>query len=198
MVSKPKIVPRMQERYNKEVLPALVSKLGRNNPHNLPRFQKIVVNMGVGSAVTEKKHLEEAFTALTTITGQKPLVCKARKSISNFKLRQGQDIGCKVTLRGARMYEFFDRLISLALPRVRDFRGLDPKGFDGNGNYNLGLNEMLVFPELNPDKYTRAQGMNITIVIAGKNDDESRELLRGMGLPFKVEEAKKSKKSEQA
>ncbi len=198
MVSKPKIVPRMQERYNKEVLPALVSKLGRNNPHNLPRFQKIVVNMGVGSAVTEKKHLEEAFTALTTITGQKPLVCKARKSISNFKLRQGQDIGCKVTLRGARMYEFFDRLISLALPRVRDFRGLDPKGFDGNGNYNLGLNEMLVFPELNPDKYTRAQGMNITIVIAGKNDDESRELLRGMGLPFKIEEAKKSKKSEQA
>ncbi|MBL8827201.1 MAG: 50S ribosomal protein L5 [Planctomycetaceae bacterium] len=192
------MVPRMQERYNKEVLPALVSKLGRNNPHNLPRFQKIVVNMGVGSAVTEKKHLEEAFTALTTITGQKPLVCKARKSISNFKLRQGQDIGCKVTLRGARMYEFFDRLISLALPRVRDFRGLDPKGFDGNGNYNLGLNEMLVFPELNPDKYTRAQGMNITIVIAGKNDDESRELLRGMGLPFKIEEAKKSKKSEQA
>lgn len=193
MVSKTKIVPRMMERYHKEVLPALAKKLGRTNVHNLPRMQKIVVNMGVGTAITEKKHLEEAVSAMTQITGQKPLICKARKSISNFKLRQGQDIGCKVTLRGARMYEFFDRLVSLALPRVRDFRGLDPQGFDGNGNYNLGLGEQLVFPELNPDKYTRTQGMNVTIVISGSSDDESRELLRNMGLPFKVEEAKKKK-----
>lgn len=193
MVSKTKIVPRMMERYHKEVLPALAKKLGRTNVHNLPRMQKIVVNMGVGTAITEKKHLEEAVSAMTQITGQKPLICKARKSISNFKLRQGQDIGCKVTLRGARMYEFFDRLVSLALPRVRDFRGLDPQGFDGNGNYNLGLGEQLVFPELNPDKYTRTQGMNVTIVISGSSDDESRELLRSMGLPFKVEEAKKKK-----
>jgi len=171
----------------------LKKNLGRTNPHDLPRLQKIVVNMGVGSAVTEKKHLEEAVSAMTQITGQKPLICKARKSISNFKLRQGQDIGCKVTLRGARMYEFFDRLVSLALPRVRDFRGLDPSGFDGNGNYNLGITETLAFPELNPDKYTRTQGMSITIVISGASDDESRELLRGMGLPFKVEEVKKKK-----
>lgn len=193
MVTKAKLVPRMLDRYQKEVLPALSQKLGRTNPHALPRFKKIVVNMGVGSAITEKKHLEDAIAAIAQITGQKPLICKARKSISNFKLRQGQEIGCKVTLRGARMFEFFDRLISIALPRVRDFRGLDPKGFDGAGNYNLGLGEQLVFPELNPDKFTRTQGMNVTIVISGGKDDESRELLRAMGLPFKVEEVKKKK-----
>ena len=193
MVSKKKIVPRFQERYQQEVRPKLAEKFGRTNPHALPRFNKIVVNMGVGSAITEKKHIEEAVSAMTTITGQKPLICKARKSISNFKLREGQEIGCKVTLRGARMYEFYDRLVSIALPRVRDFRGLDPKGFDGNGNYNLGLAEQLVFPELNADKYTRTQGMNVTIVISGGSDDESRELLRQMGLPFKVEEVKKKK-----
>jgi large subunit ribosomal protein L5 len=154
----------------------------------LPRLEKIVVNMGVGSAVAEKKNLEDAVAALTQITGQKPLVTKARKAIAGFKLREGLAIGCKVTLRGARMYEFLDRLVSLALPRVRDFRGLDPNSFDGQGNYSLGLSEQLVFPELNPDKFTRVQGMNVTIVMSGHNNDESRELLRALGFPFKVED----------
>lgn len=188
--SGPPPVPRLRERYEKEVLPALAKKLGRTNPHALPKLEKVVVNMGVGSAVAEKKNLEDAVTAMTQITGQKPLVTKARKAISGFKLREGLQIGCKVTLRGARMYEFLDRLISLALPRVRDFRGLDPNSFDGQGNYSLGLSEQLVFPELNPDKFTRVQGMNVTIVISGHSNDDSRELLRGLGLPFKVEEAK--------
>ncbi len=183
--------PRMAERYQKEILPALAEKLGRKNPMALPRLKKICVNMGVGSAIIEKKHMEEALSALTQITGQKPKLCKARKAISNFKLREGVDIGCMVTLRGSRMYEFLDRLVSLALPRVRDFRGVDPNGFDGQGNYNLGLVEQLVFPELNPDKYTKVQGMNITMVISGSSDDDSRELLRGFGMPFKTEGGKK-------
>jgi large subunit ribosomal protein L5 len=181
--------PRLKERYEKQVLPALGEKLGRTNRLSLPRLQKIVINMGVGSAISEKKHLEDAVSALTQIAGQKPAVTRSRKSIANFRLREGQEIGCKVTLRGARMYEFLDRLISIALPRVRDFRGLDPNAFDGRGNYSLGLVEQLVFPELNPDKYTRVQGMNITIVMSTDSNDESRELLRGMGMPFKVEEA---------
>ncbi|HXT58635.1 MAG TPA: 50S ribosomal protein L5 [Pirellulales bacterium] len=180
--------PRLQERYQKEVLPGLEKKLGRTNRLSLPRLQKIVINMGVGSAISEKKHLEEAVSALTQISGQKPAVTRSRKSIANFKLREGQEIGCKVTLRGVRMYEFLDRLISIALPRVRDFRGLDPNAFDGRGNYSLGLVEQLVFPELNPDKYTRVQGMNISIVTSTDSNDESRELLRGFGMPFKTEE----------
>lgn len=187
------VVPRLLERYVQEVRPALAQKFERTNPHSLPRIEKVVVNMGVGSAITEKKHLEDAVAALTQIAGQKPIVTKARQSVANFKLREGQAIGTKVTLRGNRMYEFLDRLFSLALPRVRDFRGLSTKAFDGNGNYSLGLSEQLVFPELNPDKFLRVQGMNITIVISGGNDDESRELLRLMGLPFKTEEDKKSK-----
>ncbi len=186
----PPPTPRLLERYNKEILPALSKKLGRTNPHSLPRIQKVVVNMGVGEAITEKKYLEEAVAAMTQITGQKPLVTKSRHAIAGFKLRENLAIGCKVTLRGARMYEFLDRLISLALPRVRDFRGLSPKGFDGHGNYSLGLSEQLVFPELNPDKFTRTQGMNITVVISGASDDDSRELLRQMGLPFRVTESK--------
>jgi large subunit ribosomal protein L5 len=185
--------PRLQERYWKEILPGLKEKLGRDNIHSLPRLEKIVVNMGVGQAVTDKKYMEDAVAALTQITGQKPIVCKARKSVAGFKLREGMEIGCKVTLRGARMYEFLDRLISLALPRVRDFRGLNPGAFDGHGNYNLGLTEQLVFPELNPDKFTRPQGMNITMVISTESDGDSRELLRGFGLPFKVEEPKGAK-----
>jgi large subunit ribosomal protein L5 len=188
--SGPPPTPRLRERYEKEVLPALAKKLGRTNPHALPKLEKIVVNMGVGSAVAEKKNLEDAVAALTQITGQKPLVTKARKAISGFKLREGLQIGCKVTLRGARMYEFLDRLISLALPRVRDFRGLDPNSFDGQGNYSLGLSEQLVFPELNPDKFTRVQGMNVTMVITGRSNEDSRELLRALGFPFKVEDAK--------
>jgi large subunit ribosomal protein L5 len=186
-VQKP-ATPRLLERYEKEILPALAAKLGRSNRMSLPRLQKIVVNMGVGSAVTEKKHIEEAVAALAQITGQKPLVTKSRQAIAGFKLREGMPIGCKVTIRGARMYEFLDRLISLALPRVRDFRGLNPNGFDGRGNYSLGLSEQLVFPELNPDKFLRPQGMNVSIVCSSDSNDESRELLRGFGMPFKVDE----------
>ncbi len=183
---KPAVKPRLQVKYEQEILPKLKKELGRDNRLALPRLQKIVINMGVGSAITEKKHLEEAVLALTQISGQKPSVTRARKSIAGFRLREGMAIGCRVTLRAARMYEFLDRLISLALPRVRDFRGLNPKGFDGNGNYSLGLSEQLVFPELNPDKFTRTQGMNITLVISGSSDDESRLLLREFGMPFRA------------
>ena len=181
---------RFLEQYEKEILPGLAEKLGRKNRLSLPRLKKIVVNMGVGSAITEKKHLDEAVDTMSQITGQKPMVCVARKSIAGFRLREGQKIGCKVTLRGKRMYEFLDRLISLALPRVRDFRGLNPKAFDGHGNYSLGLSEQLVFPELNPDKINRVQGMNISIVTSVESDDEARELLRGFGMPFKTADQK--------
>jgi large subunit ribosomal protein L5 len=184
--------PRMQEKYEKEVLPALAEKLGRKNRLSLPRLEKIVVNMGVGAATQEKKFLESAVEAMTQISGQKPIVTIARKAISAFKLREGMAIGCKVTLRGRRMYEFMDRLISLALPRVRDFRGISRTAFDGHGSYSLGLSEQLVFPELNPDKFTRAQGMNITIVVRNASDDESRELLARMGMPFQAETADKA------
>jgi large subunit ribosomal protein L5 len=180
-------VPRLKQRYEQEILPALKQKLGRENRLSLPRLEKVVVSMGVGSAITDKKHIDDAVSAMAEITGQKPLICKAKKSIANFRLRQGLAIGCKVTLRGARMYEFLDRLIALVLPRVRDFRGLNPNAFDGNGNYSLGLTEQLVFPELNPDKYLRAQGMNIAICCSAHSDDESRELLRMIGLPFRTE-----------
>jgi large subunit ribosomal protein L5 len=179
-------VPRLKEKYQKEIRPALAAKLGRTNPHALPRLQKIVLNMGVGKAIGDKKYMEEALSAMTQVTGQKPLVTLSRKSIANFKLREGMPIGCKVTLRGNRMYEFLDRLISLALPRVRDFRGLDPNAFDRRGNYNLGLTEQLVFPELNPDKFTFPQGMNITLVTSADSDDEARELLRGFGMPLRA------------
>lgn len=180
------IIPRLSERYVKEVLPELAKSLGRTNRHSLPRLLKIVINMGVGAAVSEKKYLEEATDALKLIAGQKPVVTKSRLSIAGFKLREGMPIGAKVTLRGKRMFEFLDRLIALALPRVRDFRGLNPDAFDGHGNYSLGLTEQLVFPELNPDKYTRPQGMNITMVTSVDSDDEARELLRRMGLPMRA------------
>jgi large subunit ribosomal protein L5 len=192
------VTPRLQERYHKELLPALGKSLGRENRHALPRLQKIVVNMGVGSATTDKKHIDEAVSAISQITGQKPLITRSRKAIAGFKLRENLPIGCKVTLRGGRMYEFLDRLISIALPRVRDFRGLDPNAFDGHGNYSLGLSEQLVFPELNPDKYTRVQGMNITFVMSTDSDDEGRELLRGFGMPFKSAEAIAQQKREKA
>jgi large subunit ribosomal protein L5 len=177
--------PRLKERYEKELVPALEKSLGRTNRFSLPRLEKIVINMGVGAAIAEKKRLEEAVAALSQIAAQKPVVTKARKSVANFRLREGMPIGCKVTLRGDRMYEFLDRLISLALPRVRDFRGLSTMAFDGHGNYSLGLSEQLVFPELNPDKFSWPQGMNVTIVTSARNDDECRELLRGFGLPFR-------------
>jgi large subunit ribosomal protein L5 len=176
--------PRLQSKYQ-EILPELAKSLGRSNRLALPRIQKIIVNMGVGEANQDKKFLEMATEALGLITGQKPVITIARKSIAGFKLREGQQIGCKVTLRRQRMYEFLDRLISLALPRVRDFRGLNPKGFDGNGNYNMGLTEQLVFPEINPDKFTKVQGMNITIVTTARSDDEARQLLTAFGMPFR-------------
>jgi large subunit ribosomal protein L5 len=186
--SAPPPTPRLQTVYEEQIVPLLKEKLNRENRLSLPRLEKIVVSMGVGSAVTDKKHVEEATTALSEITGQKAIRCKSRKSIAAFRLREGLDVGCKVTLRRARMYEFLDRLISLALPRVRDFRGLKPNALDGNGNYSLGLNEQLVFPELNPDKYTRVQGMNITICSKSSSDDEMRELLRAFGMPFQRED----------
>src|SRR5262245_8188947 len=186
--------PRLQEKYFQQVIPTLAEKFGRKNKLSLPRLEKIVVNMGVGAATQEKKHLETAAEALSQITGQKPIITIARKAISAFRLREGMQIGCKVTLRGRKMYEFMDRLISLALPRVRDFRVVSSVEFDGNGSYSLGLSEQLVFPELNPDKFTRVQGMNITFVIRNATDDESRELLTQMGMPFQVEEVKPAKK----
>lgn len=181
---------RLQEKYDKEILPELKKQLGRENPLSLPKLTKVVVNMGVGSAISEKKHIEECVSALSQITGQKPVVTLARKSIAGFKLREGMPIGCKVTLRGQRMYEFVDRLISVALPRVRDFRGLKSKGFDGVGNYNMGLTEQLVFPELNPDKFLRVQGMNITFVTTTKSNDEAKTLLEMIGLPYQRDEKK--------
>lgn len=181
------MIPRLQEKYKNEIQPALAKELGIKNPMAIPRLEKISVNMGVGSAINEKKHLEDAVDALSQITGQKPVITAARKSIAGFRLREGMKIGCRVTIRGQRMYEFLDRLISLALPRVRDFRGLNPNGFDRRGNYNMGLSEQLVFPELNPDKFTRPQGMTITIVTTAKNDDDARLLLKKFGMPFRAD-----------
>ena len=180
------MTPRLFERYEKEILPALAEEFDRTNRLSLPKLEKIVINMGVGSAIGEKKHLEEATDALRLISGQKPVITLGRKSIAGFRLREGMPIGCMVTLRGRRMYEFLDRLISLAIPRVRDFRGLNPKSFDGHGNFTLGLTEQLVFPELNPDKYSRAQGMNVTLVTNTESDDEARELLRKFGMPLRA------------
>jgi large subunit ribosomal protein L5 len=175
---------RLLDKYYKEVQPRLAKQLGRSNAHSLPRLAKIVVNMGVGQASQDRKRLEEATSHLATITGQKPLVTKAKKAISAFRLRQGMEIGCKVTLRGKRMYEFLDRLISLALPRVRDFRGLSRKAFDGNGNYTLGLSEQLVFPEIEADKVAHTQGMHISLVTTANTDDEARVLLKELGMPL--------------
>jgi large subunit ribosomal protein L5 len=185
--------PRLQEKYSSSIVPTLIQKFGRSNVMSLPRLQKIVLNMGVGSNLSEKKYMEEATDVLAQITGQKPVITKATKSIANFKLREGMNVGCMVTLRGARMYEFLDRLISIVLPRVRDFQGINPKSFDGRGNYNLGLTEFLVFPELNPDKYSKSQGMNISFSIRGTDDDESRELLREFGMPFRTTTSSKGK-----
>ena len=181
---------RLASLYSEKLIPELKTKFGRDNILSLPRLQKIVINMGVGSAVQEKKHLEDAVDALTLIAGQKPIVTLARKSIAGFRLREGVGIGCKVTLRGDRMFEFMDRLLNLVLPRVRDFRGVSSKAFDGRGNYSLGLAEYQVFPELNPDKFTRSQGMNIVFVTSTDDDEEGRELLRMFGMPFK--DSKKS------
>ena len=184
--------PRLLEKYKTEVLPGLKESLGRENELSLPRILKVTVSMGVGSAIADKKHMESAVEALSQITGQKPAITRARNSIAGFHLREGMPIGCKVTLRRQRMYEFLDRLIALAIPRVRDFRGVKSKAFDGHGNYSLGLVEQLVFPELNPDKFTRVQGMNISITTSTDNDDEARELLQMMGMPFQRDDDENS------
>jgi len=176
---------RLHERYSKELIGQLKTKLGRDNVMSLPRLQKIVVNMGVGKALQDKNRMEQAAEQLTMIAGQKCQITKARIAVSAFRLREGNEIGCRVTLRGKRMYEFLDRLISVALPRIRDFRGVNPKSFDGNGNYSMGLTEQLVFPEIDPDKVTFTQGMDITFVTSTRNDEEARELLRSFGLPFR-------------
>jgi len=176
---------RLQERYQKEIIGRLAEKIGRKNRHSLPRLQKIVVNMGVGKALQDKNRMEQAAEQLTQITGQRAQVTKAKKAVSGFRLRENNEIGCRVTLRGRRMYEFLDRLISIALPRIRDFRGVNPKSFDGNGNYSMGLTEQSVFPEIDPDKVTFVQGMDVTFVTSTRNDDEARELLRAFGMPFR-------------
>jgi large subunit ribosomal protein L5 len=178
---------RLHERYQKEIAPRLAERFGRKNAMSLPRLQKIVVNMGVGKTLQDKNRLPKAAEELAQIIGQRPQITKARISVSGFRLRQGQEIGCRVTLRGKRMYEFLDRLISIALPRIRDFRGVNPKSFDGHGNYSLGLAEQLVFPEIDPDKVQFTQGMDVTFVTSTNNDDEARELLRAFGMPFRDE-----------
>src|ERR1700730_1998687 len=176
---------RLLDRYQKEIAPRLAERLGRQTLLSLPRLQKIVVNMGVGKALQDKNRMEQAAEQLSQITGQKAQVTKAKKAISAFRLREGNEIGCRVTLRGLRMYEFLDRLISVALPRIRDFRGVNPKSFDGHGNYSLGLTEQMVFPEIDPDKVNFTQGMDITFVTSTSSDDESRELLKLFGMPFR-------------
>ena len=180
---------RLLQKYTAEIAPALAAKYGRTNVLSLPRLTKICLNMGVGKALQDKNRMTEAAEQLGMIAGQKAQITQARIAVSAFRLREGYDIGCRVTLRGKRMYEFLDRLINLALPRIRDFRGINPKSFDGNGNYSMGLTEQLVFPEIDPDKVTFTQGMDITFVTSTRNDDEARDLLRAFGMPFR-EDAK--------
>jgi len=177
---------RLKDRYEKEVRPALMQELGLKNRMQAPRLEKIVVNMGLGEAINNGKILDASVEQLTVMTGQKPVVTRARKSIANFKLRQGQSIGAMVTLRGERAYEFFDRLVSIALPRVRDFKGVSPKAFDGKGNYTLGVKEQIIFPEINYDKVEKIKGLNITVVTTARNDEEGRVLLRLLGMPFRA------------
>jgi len=177
--------PRLKSRYKSDVAAHLQQQFGYKNRMQIPTLTKVVVNMGVGEAAKDSKLIEGAVRDLTTITGQKPVVTKARRSIANFKLREGQPIGAHVTLRGDRMWEFMDRLLSISLPRIRDFRGLSPKQFDGSGNYTFGLTEQVVFPEIQQDKLDRVRGMDITIVTSAKNDDEGRALLRALGFPFR-------------
>ncbi|MGB0208156.1 MAG: 50S ribosomal protein L5 [Candidatus Puniceispirillaceae bacterium] len=175
---------RLEEHYLTAVRPALVEKFGYKNMHEVPRVQKVVINMGVGSAVRDSKKIEHAVSDMTAISGQKPVVTRAKKANAAFKLRENMAIGCKVTLRSDRMYEFLDRLVTVALPRVRDFRGLNGKSFDGGGNYAMGIKEQIVFPEIDYDKVDEVRGMDIIVVTSAKTDDEARELLRGFQFPF--------------
>lgn len=185
MASKSKTLPRLKERFINEVTPKLREKFSYKNPMAVPKVVKVVLNMGVGQATQNSKLLDAAVNELGTIAGQKPVICKARKSISNFKLREGVPIGCSVTLRGDRAYYFLDKLFNIVIPRIRDFRGLSPKAFDGRGNYSMGLTEQLVFPEIKYDSVERVQGMNITIVTTARTDGEARELLALLGMPFR-------------
>ena len=176
---------RLRERYRSEVAPALAKEFDITNPMAVPKLEKIVINMGLGEAIANAKIVDTAADELTSITGQKPVTTRAKKSIAAFKLRQGMPIGSMVTLRGDRMYEFFDRLVSVALPRVRDFRGVSPKAFDGRGNYTLGIRDQLIFPEIDFNKVDKTRGMNISIVTTARNDEQARALLRALGMPFR-------------
>jgi large subunit ribosomal protein L5 len=176
---------RLKELYNKEIMPKLMKEFGYKNVMQAPKLRKVVINMGLGEAIQNIKILDSAVEELATIAGQKPVITKAKKSIASFKLREGMPIGCVVTLRRDRMYEFLDRLLNVSLPRVRDFKGVSGKGFDGNGNYSLGVKDQLIFPEINYDKVEKIKGMNITIVTSAKNDEEGKALLRLMGMPFR-------------
>jgi large subunit ribosomal protein L5 len=175
---------RLHEKYSTTVVPALVKEFSYTTIMQAPKLDKVVINIGVGDAIADAKALETAVAELTQITGQKPVITKAKKSIANFKLREGMEIGCKVTLRGEKMYQFLDKLINIALPRVRDFRGVSKNAFDGRGNYTLGVKEQLIFPEINFDKVTRVRGMDIVIVTTAKTNEEGRALLSGLGMPF--------------
>jgi large subunit ribosomal protein L5 len=177
---------RLKEKYLNEVRPALVERFQYSNVMQAPRLAKVVINMGVGEAKDNPKALDAAVNDMTLIAGQRPVITKARKSVASFKIREGMSIGCKVTLRGERMYEFLDKLFNVALPRVRDFRGVSPKAFDGRGNYSLGLREQLIFPEINYDQVDKTRGMDIIIVTTANSDEEARELLRNMGMPFRT------------
>ncbi len=179
------MVARLKEKYLKETQPALKEKFGYKNTMEVPKLEKVIINMGVGEATQNPKALDGAVEDLTAITGQKPVITKAKKSVAAFKLREGTPIGCKVTLRGDKMYEFVDRLVNVTLPRVRDFNGVSPKAFDGRGNYTLGMKEQLIFPEIDYDKVDKVRGMDIVFVTSAKSDEESRELLRLMGMPFR-------------
>ena len=180
-----KFIPRLQVKYKNEVVPALMKQFEFKNPMQVPVLKKICLNQGLGDAIADKKLLDVAVNEMTMIAGQKPVTTKSKKDISNFKLRKGMPIGIRVTLRGERMYEFLDRLISVALPRIRDFRGINDKGFDGKGNYTLGVSEQIIFPEINIDKISKIMGMDITFVTSAKNDKEALGLLKEFGLPFK-------------
>lgn len=182
--------PRLKDRYSGEIAAKLQKGLGLSNSMEVPRLDKIVVNMGVGEAIQDRKHAESAADELSRITGQKARVNRSRKSVANFKLRQGMPIGASVTLRGARMWEFFDRLIAIAIPRVRDFRGLNPKSFDGRGNYTFGVTEQLIFPEIDFDKITQVRGMDITICTTARTDEQARALLDAFGFPFRRQETR--------
>ena len=180
-----KKMARLRDKYKNEIAPAIAKEFGIKNPMAIPQIEKIVVNMGVGEAIANAKILDTATEELRSITGQKPVITKAKKSIASFKLRQGMNIGTMVTLRGERMYEFLDRLISVALPRVRDFRGVSAKAFDGRGNYTLGIREQLIFPEIDFNKVDKTRGMNISIITSAKTDEQSRALLKALGMPFR-------------